>query len=68
MTDTQEVVDDNLINGWWTPAEALRRHPTLRDAELVWRSYERPSAAWDHDHCAFCRRTITDDPLEGVAR
>lgn len=59
--DTRRV-DDDRINGWWTPAEALRRHPNLRDAELVWTSYEPPSTSWDHDHCAFCWQKITDDP------
>ena len=58
---------DERINGWWTPAEVLRRHPTLRDAELVWKTYERPSATWDHDHCAFCWQKITDDPTASDA-
>jgi hypothetical protein len=26
----------------------------LKGATLQWRRYNRPSEAWDHDHCAFC--------------
>jgi hypothetical protein len=54
------MVGDNRINGWWTAEEALRRHPDLVGAVLVWREYQRPSEAWDHDHCALCWATITD--------
>ena len=53
-------MDDNLINGLWTAEEALRRHPDLVCAVLVWREYERPSEWWDHDHCAFCWVKVTD--------
>lgn len=53
---------DDLINGWWTADEALRHHPDLVGAALVWREYHRPSESWDHDHCAFCWATVTDYP------
>jgi hypothetical protein len=53
-------VEDDLINGWWTAEEALRRHPDLVGAALVWREYERASESWDHDHCALCWATVTD--------
>jgi hypothetical protein len=55
-------VEGDLINGWWTAEEALRQHPDLVGAALVWREYERPSESWDHDHCALCWATVTDIP------
>jgi hypothetical protein len=59
MLVTLRVMDEERINGSWTPAEAVRRHPDLTNAELVWRAYPPPAEEWDHDHCAFCRTTIT---------
>jgi hypothetical protein len=47
-------MSDELINGWWTAAEALDRVPQLRGARLVWKDYAPPSERWDHDHCALC--------------
>lgn len=60
-------MSEGLINGWWTASEALKRHPQLVEAELVWRTYSAPSPDWDHDHCALCwtklAHTASDDVL-----
>jgi hypothetical protein len=26
----------------------------MKGATLSWRTWERPSETWDHDHCQFC--------------
>jgi hypothetical protein len=62
---------DDLINGWWTAAEALRDHPDLLGVDLVWRQYLPPSADWDHDHCELCwakvRAASDFSPAEGAS-
>jgi hypothetical protein len=64
------VADDERINGWWTAQEALRHHPQLVDAHLVWRPYSQPSPDWDHDHCALCwtklAQTASEDVLDAA--
>jgi hypothetical protein len=59
-------VGDEHINGSWTEAEALRRHPQLVEAQLVWRKYSAPSPDWDHDHCTLCWTTIAETASDDV--
>jgi len=59
-------VSDELVNGWWTASEALRRNPQLASAELVWRGYSAPAPDWDHDHCVLCMTKITEIASEDV--
>jgi hypothetical protein len=63
-------MSDERINGWWTEAEALKRHPHLVGAELVWRMYAAPSSNWEHDHCALCwtkiAQTASDDVFDAA--
>ena len=63
-------MSEERINGWWTAAEALRHHPELVDAHLVWRAYSQPSSEWDHDHCPLCwtklMPTASDDVVDAA--
>jgi hypothetical protein len=59
-------MDDERINGWWTATEALRHHPQLVDATLVWHTYSQPAPDWDHDHCVLCSTKLMENAAEDV--
>ncbi len=37
----------------------------LKGKELTFKQWSQTRDNWDHDHCKFCSKTITDNRVEG---
>jgi hypothetical protein len=47
------------------PDAAMRAAARYRGLAFKWERWQKPNAAWDHDHCFFCKACICDSGETG---
>jgi len=49
-----------MANDW----RLMNQEKFLKNMELKFHKYEKSSATWDHDHCAFCTKKFVESYTE----